>query len=31
MEFLEDKKAEFEWIGYVDNGEQASCIITKIN
>jgi hypothetical protein len=30
MEFVEENSIEYEWIAYEKNGEQASCIITKI-
>jgi hypothetical protein len=29
IEFVERNNVEFEWIAYVENGEQASCKITK--
>ena len=31
MEFVKEKNVEFKWLAYVFNGEQASCIITKID
>lgn len=30
MEFVEEKNVSFEWLGFVINGEQAACIVTKI-
>ena len=30
MEFVSDNKVEFEWVAFVEGGEQAACIITKI-
>jgi hypothetical protein len=30
MEFVEEMNVEFRWIAHVPNGEQASCIVTKI-
>jgi hypothetical protein len=31
MELIKEKNVEFNWLAYVPNGEQASCIITKID
>ena len=30
MEFVKENNIEFEWLAYVENGEQAACIIKKI-
>jgi len=31
LEFVKEKNVEYEWIAYVENGEQASCLIKSID